>query len=702
MNETNEQMESHPEKTSPESGGGEASPGRPRKRWIRVLALLALAVAACAAAWFYFVVMSPTRLAALVQGELASYVNGRIEIGSVRLSLFEGVVLDDVRVYDGPGREARLVAQARRVVAAHKFAPLLAGQFVVTGVEVLDAELRVREDSKGRWNVADLLRPQESGNPFPVLENGVWVQNAAVRVASWSVFDDEQEHVFQRVSARLHPLGYSLEQWDFDIQVSDPEWGEFGVKGEFDAAAGSVRLKADADGVEMTPEYLTRWPKVGRGLAADYRPRGRADVRADVSYNAGRKKPWRYKVEVELHNLRATPVQWPIEVQNINGRVLVYNDIVILRGLSGFVRMGGHVACPRVSGVVELERKGGVLELEIRDLELNEKTVQSVPNVGAKVWEHFDIQGRLSGEARMEWGGQTPGEIRYESRASLENCAVLFRAFPIPFKVISSRVEITPEHVKTIDLSGEVCGGRIDSGSVEVNLKTDPFAYKVALELEDVDLKQLKDALAKARGGEAPPNPYEGKIDADIQLEGQGEDESKLTLSGQAAFRDAYVWDSPCLAGILDVLHITRPKRIADQSGTLKCRIENRKILVEHIGVSAGFIELHGKGVIDFDENIDMQVIAGFDPARFMNIPVLTDAVTVVVGAATRRIRKVRVTGTLQHPKIRLVAFRPIQHTFTGIADLLYAATGQTQQEKKKRPQGPAKREGFFNRLNPF
>ncbi len=684
-------------------------PPRPRRPWLRlrvVFIMLLFAGVACYAAWRY--AMSPENVSALLQGALAPHLNGRIAAASVRFDPFEGLVIDDVKLFEGTGDNARVAAEARRVVVAHRFSALFAGKFVVTGIEVLDAVLYVREGRDGKWNVANLIRTTKGEDPFPAIEDGIWVDKATVKVVSNSIFDDDDERTFRGVSVHLRPLGFSLDQWTFDGDMRDPQWLDCKVTGRFDVGSESVELTVDAPNVELAPEYLARFPKVGAAIAADYRPAGRVDLRADVSHHASRSNPWRYKVEAEFHNASATPVQWPVQVDNINGRVIVFNDVVILRDLAGFVRAGDYVAAPRVNGIVELNDDAGMLQLEVKDLALNEETIRTAPVFGTELWKYFKVAGLLTGEATLNLAKGEDGGVAFNSTAELRNCAVVFRAFPIPFESITTRVEVTPKHVKTIDLSGRLCGGRIETGSLEIDLQSSPITYKLSLHLEDVNLNDLVREASKAMGSPSGTrNTYEGLLSADIKLEGKGDDETSFVMDGHATINQAYIWNAPTLAGILRVLDIAQPKRVANQEGSLVCRIKNRQVQVQHAIITNGAIELSGKGTIGFDRTVDLEVAVGLDPSRF-DIPILTDAVTMIVGTATRRIRKVHVTGTLTEPQVRLQAFKPIRRTISSMMELLQF--GNSKQDKPKAPapdkapaEKPAKKApSLLERLNPF
>ena len=107
----------------PDAGEDRPVPSEAKRRrrvlgWPTLALLVGLVVLACWIALRTF--LSPDNLRAQIKAALSPYVRGRIELGDVRFDLLRGVVIDHPRIYDGLGREAEVVVEAREAYAGSR------------------------------------------------------------------------------------------------------------------------------------------------------------------------------------------------------------------------------------------------------------------------------------------------------------------------------------------------------------------------------------------------------------------------------------------------------------------------------------------------------------------------------------------------------------------------------------------------------
>lgn len=680
----------------------------PLVRWRVLLLLLVVIVLACWAA--VHDVMSPDNIRAFIVGEVGSYLNGRLEIGTAEFDPFRGVVLRHVRILQGARRDENLVAEVPRVVVAYRALPMLEGRLVIDSVTVHKPVVNLSE-ANGEWPIAHLIRfGDDESDPFPSLLKGVWAEAATVKVTSQSVFGDSETRTFSQWNGKFKPFSCSLKMWEFEASLRAPEWGgTYRVQGTFDAEAESVDAKVECRSLKLSPEFLRdRVPHVGARLAENWQAEGRVDLAARLSFSGKNRSPWRYDIDVVCHDVTMRPHVWPAKIDHVNGHVIVHNDsvktVVYLRNLAGFLRAGNHIAKPMVNGLVDLTQNRGILQVQVRDLAL---APQGVPALGEEPWRELHTAGRLDGTATIEISGEDTAPLGFKADMELRNCEFVYLHFPAPVQEITSRVEVNREggktRVRTVDLSGSFCGGRIENGSLSIDFNKVPldFEYHADLSLSDVDLARLLKHVAKA-GATEPASEKKGNlqgvVSGDVKLWGKGMDLATLSADGRLTLKKAYLWDVPLLAAIVEILRLGTPKEKGVQRGWAKCQIRDRKVHLEEAIVTSGNLELQAKGTIGFDTALDLAVVAGIDPDFIMDIPLIKRLGIAVVGSATRAVRKAHVTGTVSEPKVKLVAFRPFLMPGEKLSDL-WSSFGA---EKKPRDHGadhPDRRPGL---LNPF
>lgn len=697
MGDDAKQAEGKPEQASSQEAkgrSGEAPAAKRRRfRWSVLWAMLLL-IGLCGWAGLRFA-LSPDNMQSFIRGALAPYVLGRMEMGRVHFDLFEGTVVDGAKIYDGVGPDAKLVAEARRVVIAHRVAPLLEGEFVVDSIEVLDPVVHIREEDRG-WNVERVLNFQHEGepDPFPALQNGIWAESLTLNVESPSVFEDGAARVFRNCTGAFRPVSTSLERWAFELDLRDPDLGQTKVLGALDAGARTVEGTVECRAARVTPEFFrTRVPYLGQTIAQDWQPTGILAMKAEFTYSPQLKDPWRYDVEIECRDASTIPRCWPLRVEHVQGRIIVHDDVIYLRNLAGYVRAGNHHARPQVNGLIEFDRDHGILQVKIENLSLNEDVLATVPNLGEAILQDFETLGLMDGSATIDMSGEGMQTFDFTAKAHLRHCEFAYRHFPAPVRDIQSRLEVTRQSLKTVDLTATFCGGRVDNGSLCVTLTPDPIAYEASFTLSGVDLKQLLTYVPK-QIKTATGERMEGLVAGDIHLKGRGVELAELSAEGHLKLDKGYVWRVPIVSKVIDHLRLRESSDKAVQKGHLACNIHGGELAISDALVTSGRVELSGRGVVDLrDGGVTLTVIAGLDPAMIADIPILKKAAVAVIGGMSRVVRKVEVTGTVAEPQVSFIAFRPLSKPAEGISDLIFGFGGREHQSDE--PQPPADNDRF-------
>ncbi|MDT8441431.1 MAG: AsmA family protein [Desulfuromonadales bacterium] len=135
-----------------------------RKLWKVLIGLLALALLlVIALVVIVNVLITPERVKQAVLPVAEEALQRRVEIGLIEISLFSGIALHDLKVFEKEGEE--LFVGADLVRLQYQLLPLLAMQVVIDEVRLERPEIRVVRLADGRFNFSDLLEPPAPRQP---------------------------------------------------------------------------------------------------------------------------------------------------------------------------------------------------------------------------------------------------------------------------------------------------------------------------------------------------------------------------------------------------------------------------------------------------------------------------------------------------------------------------------------------------------
>ena len=156
------------------------------RRWGMVVILLVL----CGVISGYGYVTDSDRVRSMAESYLSGLTGGRITVGRATLSIFEGLRLDDVKMYvdpvAGPAPDNSLLFQAQTFVVRYHPRSMLTGRLEATQILAQKPEVHLTEDlDRAEWNYQHLSRPRRTvrtsgggGKPIPLPE--LLLRNARV------------------------------------------------------------------------------------------------------------------------------------------------------------------------------------------------------------------------------------------------------------------------------------------------------------------------------------------------------------------------------------------------------------------------------------------------------------------------------------------------------------------------------------------
>lgn len=126
------------------------------KRWMKIVAVLAVLLAALVIALLVLakVLITPERVKATLLPLAEEKLHRKIDLGEIRASLFSGIEIHGLRVYEQDGVEVFLSTDLARL--RYQLLPLLAMKVVVDEVRLEKPSIRIVRFHDGQYNFSDL------------------------------------------------------------------------------------------------------------------------------------------------------------------------------------------------------------------------------------------------------------------------------------------------------------------------------------------------------------------------------------------------------------------------------------------------------------------------------------------------------------------------------------------------------------------
>ncbi len=217
-------------------------------------------------------------------------------------------------------------------------------------------------------------------------------------------------------------------------------------------------------------------------------------------------------------------------------------------------------------------------------------------------------------------------------------------------------------------LTAMLLGGMV-SADAWVTLGAEP-RYGLRAELPHGDLSRFAQEAIPGR------QDLRGKIEATVELGGAGRTINGLVGRGTIRLREADIYELPLIVALLKILSIREPDRTAFRRSDIAFRIEGPHLYFQQVNFRGDAISLLGQGQMglqpeDSDIDLTFHAIVGRGD---LNLPLIKEVFT----GASQQIMQIRVTGTLQDPVTRKVAFPAVNQALQQIQqDLNKAANPQ-------------------------
>jgi hypothetical protein len=259
-----------------------------------------------------------SRVKTMAENYLSGLLGGRVVVGRATLSIFEGLRLDDVRVYvrvkaGEKGDENTALFSADAFLIQYNPQTLLSGKLEATRIVAIDPRVHLTEDvDNRRWSFQSLnpkgsrasMSPQHDGRPLVLPE--ILLRNASVQYSEIGKGAESSTNAISlegQFTPTLQPNTYHF------LLQSRGEVEGVGPSVDGTLVMGTDQVKAHLSNFVIGPDVKTMLPADVRKWVEDHQLAGAMD--ADVDYRRGGSDPV-YRVLMDLGGVTATvrPEEW--------------------------------------------------------------------------------------------------------------------------------------------------------------------------------------------------------------------------------------------------------------------------------------------------------------------------------------------------------------------------------------------------------
>ena len=212
-------------------------------------------------------------------------------------------------------------------------------------------------------------------------------------------------------------------------------------------------------------------------------------------------------------------------------------------------------------------------------------------------------------------------------------------------------------------LTGEVYGGAVAADAWV--LYGAPPQYGVQAVATGVDLNRL--IVERFHGQQT----FQGKVDGDVILSGEGPSLLRLNGEGQLHVRDTSIYKLPMLVNMLKTLRTGDPDNTAFTHSDVTFRMQGPIIYLDQIDFLGDAVNLYGQGETGFDQHLNL-VFAPSIVRRDSKFPIVGN----LVRQANQQSMRVWVGGTLADPQVTTEALPGVNQMLQQIRSDFEAPTG--------------------------
>jgi len=247
-------------------------------------------------------------------------------------------------------------------------------------------------------------------------------------------------------------------------ELGDPSAGPAHVRfeGSYPWHRRRTTTRVEVSDATLCRSVVEAVPTVGKDLWARLKPGGRCNALVRLS-ETSQTDGLRFDVALDLKDATLKPREIPFPLAGVHGAVFVDNGAVRLRGLSGAILTpgtgggSGAPAAPRfqADGLIALGGGESRLEVHVRDLKTSRTLVESVPEVGARIWKMFQPDATVDADVTLR--GPLEGGAKPEVVLTVRDATVQPSFAAVPLTDLRGTLRVDGEKIEIGDMRGTLC-----------------------------------------------------------------------------------------------------------------------------------------------------------------------------------------------------------------------------------------------------
>ncbi|MDN3511840.1 MAG: AsmA-like C-terminal region-containing protein [Candidatus Jettenia sp.] len=514
---------------------------------------------------------------------------------------------------------------------------------------------------------------------------------------------DNQKKMDYDINVGLNGIRAMYEDWPFliydlhgDIEINPAKLYLKGIvgyirsgdhssqaefRGEFSLHGSQKTFVMTIPNLFVNQEFLENIPGtgVGKQIWSKIRPNGLVDL--TFQYNEGEHQNRSNFLVVDCKGLEINPTDFPLPISYLNGQFKICNNIILFKNTSGFIQCGDQSIFAEMNGVYDMKSERKIFNLHVPNVFITKTFLKNLPNkeIGEKLLTTLNPRGKADVIAHFQ-GFKDEKDNDYSIEINLKDCDITVSKYKIPIWGIEGRLGINKKRLVSERISARCYGGNLE-GHLFVNRDTNPY-YEGELTLSRINIEEVAHHIIRTE------KLWSGLLYGRIAYKGRSTDIKDFSAHGQLNVADGSLSDVPIILSVFNFLSLSLPRKETFHSAQATFMIENSLIHVNSSKVSSESVELNGRGDINFNGDLHLNIVAGFDKNFFSEIPIVGKLFDFIVGGVRRQLTMVEIKGNFFKPEIHSVPFKPITRSIKNVFDLLpkdvHDITIGTEEKHKK------------------
>lgn len=307
----------------------------------------------------------------VVADEISRQIGREVHIGKAVLTPLGTLVVEDVRIAQGPSFSEGILASARRLSASYDYKAMLfqgAGSSGIHSIEVVEPHLRLVRGKDGILNISDLLEPAP-GPPGPPFTGTVSVVGGTVSFRDYyrSSSGSPLVTVVREVDGSFDASRPSAYSFNFSVGSSPGRFTAIRGTGTYDLDTADLWVDATGSGISASFAAITFGVQNDIGAG-----NGTVDFSASGTFRIGDESVApRVAGMVKLDGVTVKPPGFRSAVERVSGTAMVGGETAVLN-LNGSIAGSPAIVKGSISGIRQPRLNLAVSARDVRVRELFE------------------------------------------------------------------------------------------------------------------------------------------------------------------------------------------------------------------------------------------------------------------------------------------------------------------------------------------